>query len=542
MQKTILQIAIIAYCFVIYPVCLGMLCSKSEKKVNSLTTNYLYGYIAGIALFFVEMWIALSVKRDIRLMNMAVIWLVTTGVVSVLSIGLNMKSIAASLKIHPAMILFGVLSIAAVCVAVPIMGDDTAVTAMISVKTDTIYQYNPYTEMEYVNAYGIFDMSIMAVMYGVISLIVRVSPVVLVKTIVPVFTIFAAFCLYEWAYEVFFDWKEKIFGWYMAVVALIMLMQLVLSKTCIENGLLLNAWNTNTIFFMIVVPFILCKIIAGFSDRKHIVMLIVALLAGMATLRYMKMPVNLESVTWTTIANAYRTYSTYVCGMALIWISLLYIMSSKARKPMIMLCGISVCMILVISTPLFLVITGKNTYFIYLFVPYVLILSVAGTKFLMTVEGTIRKIGVMAGYVLLMVLSVNLYIGREWNVINNPQRIDSEIQQIAELLKDKPVVIMYAEDDVVMQIREADSNIRLVYGADIITGTAEESYDSGQMQDIYNFALENRWDLSQIIELSEEYYCNCIVVYRKYEDIDRVSPLGYSLAGYTENYVVYYRD
>lgn len=184
----ILKIIVILYMILLVPVMFGVLWDTYMRKKSFTAESFVRGWICMMGLFYCEAVPVILMKKSLSFLKY--IWLLTVVVVAVLIILMCVRGKLTwnrdILQQNFRYILISmVLILCSVLFLKPNMRDDTVETVMEAYDTDTMYQYQPFTDDKYETmpnekVYAPLDMY-----YAVISEMVGAHPAIVVKCLIP---------------------------------------------------------------------------------------------------------------------------------------------------------------------------------------------------------------------------------------------------------------------------------------------------------------------------------------------------------------------
>jgi hypothetical protein len=299
-----MSLLIVLYEFGILPFLLGMLWCQKEKKMG-FHRIYVQGYMTMFALFWV---IAVPLIHQGRsLSQLAAAWTVVSiaaPVLAAVKILVDTKMLRdergkAAVKEELAYLaanfrfacrnMKGLLGLAAVLMAVsiffiaPSAKDDTPEIAGVSVQSDTMYVYQPYTYIPYEdNSEG--ANSPLAMIYAVAARLSGMNPTTLIHWGVPVFLLLLYAAVGWFAAAVLFpaEWMQKrLFTDLWLVTGTVV----AGANRALSVGIYQNIWNGVTLVAAVILPLAMAESVAlltEFSDSRKFRLRGILLLAATA--------------------------------------------------------------------------------------------------------------------------------------------------------------------------------------------------------------------------------------------------------------------
>ena len=276
-MKFLIGLFIIIYEFLLLPVWLGTLWHRKREKAG-FCRLYTEGMVTLLSIFFV-----MAAFAGIRGMKLSVLtmWWQITLVLSVAAMlfggilqrkkmknqGFELKKrfLYMTEKMRGFVTFLIVILLFSVTFTMPSEKDDTPEIVNIAVSTDTIYQYQPYTQI----AYGGVNMdkaaSPVEMLYAVNANITGIEPVVLIHTVLPAFLLLYFFSVCWQVGSYFFPGsleKREMF----VIFVTIFYTAAWSTDTALVLGILQNPWNGVSLAIGCGLPMVL---IQGFSIMDY---------------------------------------------------------------------------------------------------------------------------------------------------------------------------------------------------------------------------------------------------------------------------------
>lgn len=248
---------------IVFPYLLGEKYMDLMKK-KERNGGIIYGYCVMCSLFYITIMPFIHLRMTLRIAS--IVWLIET-IVLTLVLCVTSKNIVKIVeekiiaiknnfdkgKLIVLLLWIGIGLIALIFVP-SVTSDETVVTALTTWKTDSMYVYDPYTKNVYWEFPSIAKAPI-AIFYTVIAKITALSPVTVIKYVMPI--ILMSLC-----YQVYSLFSTKLFGnakqrYQFQIVVILGYFGMLFFKEQGSMNVLQNIWNGNLILWNIFIPFAL---------------------------------------------------------------------------------------------------------------------------------------------------------------------------------------------------------------------------------------------------------------------------------------------
>lgn len=261
--------AIVIYMFCIFPLLLGNLWVGKDRHTG-FCKLYMYGYFTMLALFEVEA--VFMVHRGSRLSSLGLLWgatMVGASLAAILYILIrrrlffreykmalaDMKNVFGRLRAMLCILAF--LGIFSVTMVSSSPEDATPEIVGISLNTNTMYLYQPYTQLPYADKTAV-ELAPTEMLYAVGAYLSGMDGRVLIHLIVPCFLILLYYAVGWRVGEYFFKeklWEKGMFTTLWGVFATIGMA----SVRNLSVGMFQNSWNGITLFVCCAIPLIMAE-------------------------------------------------------------------------------------------------------------------------------------------------------------------------------------------------------------------------------------------------------------------------------------------
>lgn len=261
--------AIILYFFLIFPLLLGSIWIKKGQEMG-FADLYLYGYMTMFAVFEIPGFF--MVHRGSRLSSLGLLWGAAVVAISIGMLGFILlrrkalfpkyKSAAYSARTAQRRLrwMLGVLAFLAVFSITMVQSspeDAAAEIVGISLNTNTMYLFAPYTQLAYPNKL-LIEISPLEMLYAVGAYLSKMDGRVLVHLLLPCFLI-PLYYTVGWRLSGYFFrenlWNRGMFTTFWGVFATIGMA----SVRDLSVGVFQNSWNGSTLFFSCAIPLLFAE-------------------------------------------------------------------------------------------------------------------------------------------------------------------------------------------------------------------------------------------------------------------------------------------
>lgn len=193
--------------------------------------------------------------------------------------------------------------------------------------------------------------------------------------------------------------------------------------------------------------------------------------------------------------------------------------------------------------------TGEENYWIIFYMlPMVILIAYVATKIICRQKRKRDVLIVCASFMFLLILSGTYDYRNSFfyslSVEHNNAKVSEEIVEISNMFSEQENIKMVAAEKVCSEIREYNSQIKLLYGNDVVNsefyGRLDEEEEN--LHQLYLSVKNSQVPLEQMTILADQYACNCVVIESEYRGDEYMQGWGYEVRGETDNYVVYTRD
>jgi len=226
------------------------------------------------------------------------------------------------------------------------------------------------------------------------------------------------------------------------------------------------------------------------------------------------------------IREAYQAYSGSVYNLGFLFIALGYLIVKNRKKAHAIL-GYVILGMVMLATPVLanrLLTVGSdygNHWMLYAVLCAAVVIAYAGADALAETKEKREKWLVAICFAVALQFGTGfMYTADNFMLPGNVAKVSQETVGIAEALTNVQNAVVIAPEEVAVQLKKYDKNIKIIYGSDV-------SYDST--------------DLETFMQSATNYNCNCIVVESGIDNEAIVHASGYQILAVTENYRVYTR-
>ncbi len=268
---------IVFYEFGVLPFLLGLLWRR-KKHAMGFCSIYVHGYMTMFTLFFMLAVPMILLERSLT--ELAAVWAAVSAAAPVLLLALvlaqrgsyaqELRFLTGNFKMAVGR-LRGMICLVALLVAfsvvwvVPSVEDDVPEIVGISVSTDTMYVYQPYTQIPYAdNSEKVF--SPIEMLYAAVAKLSGMNATVMIHMFVPSFLILLYVSVGWMASGYFFHSKLKERSLF-AMLWMLTGTAAVCSVRALSIGILQNSWNGLTLLAECILP---AAIIEGFAFHDKI--------------------------------------------------------------------------------------------------------------------------------------------------------------------------------------------------------------------------------------------------------------------------------
>lgn len=264
-MNILIQVAVIIYMFLVFPVLLGLLWNKISKKEKvSCTEIFVNGYFLMLAFFMI---IALpAVKVSMGVGELAKLWMIVAIVLSVVATILcwrdaleGIKSLKGFWKNSRAVTkivagVFVLLVLISIFFVKPHYEDYTISMADTALATNSMYGYHPYTGEAYAvipteNAFSPIEM-----LYTVAAEITGLSPVFVIQFLLPCFLQMWFVSIYWRIGKLLFETDEQKNAVFIMFILILHSVPLYVQNQALAAGIFRNAWNGQTLLGCCILP------------------------------------------------------------------------------------------------------------------------------------------------------------------------------------------------------------------------------------------------------------------------------------------------
>lgn len=254
----ILKIIAILYMILLVPAIFGVLWNTYMRKKSFTAESFVRGWTCMMGLFYCEAVPVILWKMSLS--SLKYIWLITVVVITVLIIfGLIKGKLEVNKwglrKNWGYMLISGMLILCSILFFKPDVNDDTVETVMEAYGTDTMYQYQPFTDDKYETipekkAYAPLEMY-----YAVLSGLVGAHPAIVVKILIP-FAFLSVFILVYvmWA-KILFQKNAKFRKIFLFFVGCIYFLP-VISRNMELMAVWRNCWKGEVLLGTTILPLV----------------------------------------------------------------------------------------------------------------------------------------------------------------------------------------------------------------------------------------------------------------------------------------------
>jgi len=248
---------------IVLPYLLGV---KYVELVNKKEKNgcFVYGYCIMFSLFYITIMPFIYMRWTLRIAS--IVWLIETIVLVIVLCAVSknlikdVKEKINALKINfdkdkiIVLFLWAGIGLASLLFVPSLMGDETIVTAVMTWTTDTMYVYDPYTKNLYWELPLIAKAPI-AMFYAVIAKITTLSPMIVIKYIMPIVLMVLCYQVYSLlSTKLFYNVKQR---YLFQIIVILSYFGMLFFKEQRNMNILQNVWEGKSILWNIFIPFAL---------------------------------------------------------------------------------------------------------------------------------------------------------------------------------------------------------------------------------------------------------------------------------------------
>ena len=581
----------VIYVFGIFPLLLGLLWLGKKERAG-FSKIYVRGFFSMLALF--EMTAAPMAVTGRRFGSLLELWRIcapATGGAAILILLIRRKTVIKwgkelfentkiiKEKLYRLVVVMIVAMLFSIVFVLPAESDDTPETAGITVETDTMYVYEPYTKLETGITFSEKSTSPLEMLYAAGAVRSGLDTTFFIHMVLPFFLLplFYAVC---WELSGNF-WRELSKRGLFVLFMMIFYSAACYTRTIPAMGVFQNIWNAASLFACCGIPALLSQCFqilqkrsqgAGVSVKEVFFLIIMAaanqlmigrgamlsvlaVLSCAGILLYRKLYRNAEGLLergagrW--IERVPGIFGALFCGVMLlcwlhegirnswlsfgrdtVYISLLFLAviwiflyeKNRTENSLFLYTVCSVFLILVLQLLSMAVLHRDMMPKTYYLIPYAPIVSYVGVR--LAELPILRKNKWII--IILYAIIIQSGIGLEYHSASlfgnyNDKKVSQTVMRMAGCVKEaagEEEPFLLAPGEIASQIQEYDVDIRVAYGA------------------TYNYPAEHT---ELLLELMGTYGSNCLILKEEYDDEKLLKSKGYRLVIIFDGYSLYYK-